>query len=196
MPDIIRLGNTATSIITAFDYHCTYTFPWQAHLINYAHTTLYLVIYLISRLVYTFPLLDIQFYVFVPLIKKCSGWFNKKMSSYQHPIVEIRQYYDRLISAMGFPILVRHLLYIESRPWWWSQPTAQLLWCLEELIEVMAVTSPSHKCHPDREMTKSRITFASLCCHSYDQKWFTNFSSITQITIYKEMLSSQMFYTM
>ena len=33
-----------------------------------------------------------------------------------NPIVEIRRSYDRLISAMGFPLLVRRHLYIESGP--------------------------------------------------------------------------------
>ena len=33
-----------------------------------------------------------------------------------NPIVEIRQSNDRLISTMGFPILVRRYLYIESGP--------------------------------------------------------------------------------
>ena len=32
--------------------------------------------------------------------------------------MEIRRSYDRLISTMGFPILVRWHLYIESGPWW------------------------------------------------------------------------------
>ena len=31
--------------------------------------------------------------------------------------MEIRRSYDRLISTMGFPILIRWHLYIESRPW-------------------------------------------------------------------------------
>ena len=41
------------------------------------------------------------------------------MSYYQYrkSHVEIRRSYDRLISTMGFPILVRRHLYIESRPW-------------------------------------------------------------------------------
>ena len=49
------------------------------------------------------------------------SWFNIKMPSYQYrnPIMEIRQSYDRLISTMGFPILVRRHLYTESGPWWW-----------------------------------------------------------------------------
>ena len=39
------------------------------------------------------------------------------LTSIGNPIVEIRRSYDRLISTMGFPILVRCLLYIESAPW-------------------------------------------------------------------------------
>ena len=34
-----------------------------------------------------------------------------------NPTVEIRRSYDRLISTMAFPILVRCHLYIESGPW-------------------------------------------------------------------------------
>ena len=48
------------------------------------------------------------------------GWLNIKMSSYKYignPIMEIRLSYDRLISTMGFLILVRWYLYIESVPW-------------------------------------------------------------------------------
>ena len=45
-------------------------------------------------------------------------WFNIKMTSCQYRKfhVEIRRSYDRLISTMGFPILVRRHLYIESGP--------------------------------------------------------------------------------
>ena len=38
------------------------------------------------------------------------------LTSIGNPIVEIRQSYDHLISAMRFPILVRQHLYIESGP--------------------------------------------------------------------------------
>ena len=38
-----------------------------------------------------------------------------QLTSIGNPIVEIRRFYDRLISAMGFPVPVRHL-YIESGP--------------------------------------------------------------------------------
>ena len=46
-------------------------------------------------------------------------WFNKKyhLTSIGNPMEEIRRSYDRLISTMGFPILVRCHLYIESGPW-------------------------------------------------------------------------------
>ena len=43
-------------------------------------------------------------------IKRCH------LTSIGNPIVEIRRSYDRLISTMGFPILVRRHLYIESGP--------------------------------------------------------------------------------
>ena len=38
------------------------------------------------------------------------------LTSIENPIVEIRRSYDRLISTMGFPILVRWHLYTESGP--------------------------------------------------------------------------------
>ena len=46
-------------------------------------------------------------------------WFNIRchLTSIGNPIMEIRRSYDRLISTMGFPILVRYKLYIESGPW-------------------------------------------------------------------------------
>ena len=37
-------------------------------------------------------------------------------TSIGNPVVKIRRYYDRCISSMGFPILERWHLYIESRP--------------------------------------------------------------------------------
>ena len=43
-------------------------------------------------------------------IKRCH------LTSIGNPIVEIRRSYDRLISTIGFPILVRCNLYIESVP--------------------------------------------------------------------------------
>ena len=39
------------------------------------------------------------------------------LTSIGNPIVEIRRSYNRLIPTMGFPILVRRQLYIESGPW-------------------------------------------------------------------------------
>ena len=44
------------------------------------------------------------------------GWFKERhhLTSIWNPIVEIRRSDDRLISTMGFPILVRWHLYIES----------------------------------------------------------------------------------
>ena len=53
-------------------------------------------------------------------IKRCH------LASIGNPIVEIRRSYDRLISTMGFPILVRWHLYIESGPrCLWGQPTGE-----------------------------------------------------------------------
>ena len=55
----------------------------------------------------------------------CSGWRHYQgadsikrchLTRIGNPIVEIRWSYDHLISTMGFPILVRRHLYIESGP--------------------------------------------------------------------------------
>ena len=48
-------------------------------------------------------------------IKRCY------LTSKGNPIVDIRRSYDHLISTMGFPLLVRWHLYIESGPWGPSQ---------------------------------------------------------------------------
>ena len=51
-------------------------------------------------------------------LSRSQGLIQQKMSSYQYrnSIVEIRRSYDRLISTMGFPILVRWRLYNDSGP--------------------------------------------------------------------------------
>ena len=46
------------------------------------------------------------------------------LTSNGNPIVEIRRSYDRLISTMGFPLLVGHL-YIESGPWYFPTPSQE-----------------------------------------------------------------------
>ena len=55
-------------------------------------------------------LLCLLFFQGADSIKRCH------LTSIGNPIVEIRRSYDRLISTMGFPILVRWHLYIESGP--------------------------------------------------------------------------------
>ena len=45
---------------------------------------------------------------------KSIKWYH--LTNTGNPIMEIRRSYGRLISTMGFPILVRWRLYIESRP--------------------------------------------------------------------------------
>ena len=63
------------------------------------------------------PYIDLQFLHYrgnklsPDSIKRCH------LTSIGNPIVEIRQYYDRLISTMGFPIPRRRHLYIELGPW-------------------------------------------------------------------------------
>ena len=55
------------------------------------------------------------------------------LTSIGNPIVEIRRSYDRLLSTMGFPILVRRHLYIESGP--------SISW----LLLTWLFTSPGHQ---------------------------------------------------
>ena len=50
------------------------------------------------------------------------------LTSIGNPIMEIRRSYDRLISIMGFPILVRWRLYIESGPWY-GRAIDHSRWC-------------------------------------------------------------------
>ena len=51
-------------------------------------------------------------YIFIPPWQFTGPWFNIKMSSYQYR----KSHCGDLISTMGFPILVRCHLYIESGP--------------------------------------------------------------------------------
>ena len=62
------------------------------------------------------------------------------LNSIGNAIVEIRRSYDRLISTMVFPILVRQHLYIESGPWSHQNVAAQHLSVVEPLhIKLYAV---------------------------------------------------------
>ena len=75
-----------------------------------------------------------------------------------NPIVDIRRSYDRLISTMGFPILVRWCLYIESGPSkaisarcatnnnHTADEFAQKIWeiCGAELMSLMILTRTEH----------------------------------------------------
>ena len=69
-------------------------------------------------------------------IKRCH------LTSIGNPIVEIRRSYDRLISTMGFPILVRRYLYIQSGPWWHkSESQQQWNWTCSQAGKVMTSQS-------------------------------------------------------
>ena len=62
------------------------------------------------------------------------------------PIVEIRRSYDRLISTMGFPILVRLYLYIESGPraqWLARSPDTSI----SNMLYVSCLKIPSNYCY-------------------------------------------------
>ena len=81
-------------------------------------------------------------------IKRCH------LTSIWSLIVEIRRSYDRLISTMGFPILVRRHLYIESGPRvspWRSDITSWLLtwalrWCNRHTsnTDTIYLSTPTH----------------------------------------------------
>ena len=53
---------------------------------------------------------------------------DRCLTSIGIPILEIRQSYDRLISTMGFSILVRWHLYIESGPWFVLKLHYYMVW--------------------------------------------------------------------
>ena len=73
-----------------------------------------------------------------PLSWNTRGWFNIKMLSYQYRKSHCgdKTIYDRLISTMGFPILVRWHLYIESWPRTFVLPSYQSCdqCCLEPVM--------------------------------------------------------------
>ena len=80
------------------------------------------------------------------------GWFNINVPAYSigNTIVEIRQWSSgRIISTIGFPILVRWHLYIESVPrsLWFRDMTTYLLWHIQNawrLLQVESVKWISH----------------------------------------------------
>ena len=87
------------------------------------------------------------------------------LTSIGNPIVEIRRSYDRLISTMGFPILVRWYLYIESGPrpsWPPCRPTLH-----EHTHEHLCCWQVSFP-HNDLNLRWRRITlspFSSISVH-------------------------------
>ena len=104
-------------------------------------------------------------------IGRCHGcWYPKSLcqqgpdsiqrchlTSIGNPIVEIRRSYNRLISTMGSPILVRRHLYIESGP---RSSTAKILPLHDEWI--LFFHKKAHKlCAPSQwwEMTESANLF-------------------------------------
>ena len=48
------------------------------------------------------------------------------LTSRGNPIVQIRRSYDRLISTLGFPLLERWHIYINSAHWWHKKPGVRL----------------------------------------------------------------------
>ena len=69
-----------------------------------------------------------ELYVYIYDAQGPDSVWRCHLTSIGNPIVEIRRSYDRLISTMGFPILVRQHLYIESGPWLLVSPGHQQLW--------------------------------------------------------------------
>ena len=81
-----------------------------------AHTVLHYTKYIFVAVV---AAATVAIVVVVVFILRSGPQFNIKiwhLTSIGNPIVEIRRPYDRLISKMGFPILARWHLYIESGP--------------------------------------------------------------------------------
>ena len=119
-----------------------------------------------------------------PCLETAGGWINIKMSSYQYrkSIVEIRRSYDRLISTMGFSILVRWHLYIESGPrcpmadlvhtwliWVFSLHSALTLWGRDEMAPILQTTLSN--------------AFSSMKKFEFWLKFHWNLSSSIQLTI-------------
>ena len=77
--------------------------------------------------------------------------YRCRFTSWGNPIVEIRRSYDRLISTMGFPKLVRWHLYVESGPcnvstnyhWAFSVNTHHPSLCMFHYDDVIMTTMAS-----------------------------------------------------
>ena len=95
-------------------------------------------------------------------------WFNIKnhLTSIGNPIVEIRRSYDRLISTMRFPILVRWHLYIEAGPCRWLCSFISVAACVG-LIDLVIMVDSSGSIGPDHfvymlDFTKAIISSMNL----------------------------------
>ena len=79
------------------------------------------------------------------------------LTSIGNPIVEIRRYYDCLISTMGFPIPVRQHLHIESGPWFRRRTAYISMAC-------RLAQDCGNSCALAMELLQS-YTRPSICCH-------------------------------
>ena len=90
--------------------------------------------------------------------------------------MEIRRSSDRLISTMGFPILVRYHLYIESGPWWSITTRKQSAyfmgystvawWCLTIWTYPHVILTPLTIRYPGTMASVNQVV-----CHSTSQLW-------------------------
>ena len=93
------------------------------------------------------------------------------LTSIGNPIVEIRRSYDRLISTMGFPILVRWHLYIESEVG--ISPASLLMAGSSTHYDVIKWKHIPHYCPDVRESPhEGTITLKRKCRH-FDEIFIT-----------------------
>ena len=109
--------------------------------------------------------------------RTAGGWFNIKMTftSIVNPIVKIRRSYDRLISTMGFPILVRWHLYIQSGPWVLFQYCMKCL-----IIKTLKVSKVRYRCsnhfliRQAAQLPNCLSNFKAICTFQYPTSWAAN----------------------
>ena len=92
------------------------------------------------------------------------SWFNIKchLTSVGNPIVEIRRSSDRLIFTMGFPILVRRHLYIESGPWLQHDPYNMICNTILEIWKIEQALPPQQPSYSSLSLVRSGASILSF----------------------------------
>ena len=110
-----------------------------------------------------------------------SVW-RQHLTSIGNTIVEIRRLYDRLISKMGFPILVRWHLYIESGPWllyqWTTKAKLILFFGPDTRHRGQGIPLIMRKIGSEINTSyskNSRSTLKQKCCH-FDEIFITGWT--------------------